>query len=88
LDGQIIKQSQDDGGEEVTWKVSPVNERLQAISKLAPDVVKALADASRLNSSSFQQLADDAVSIVIEFTLSKHPPKKELTVSSWFIGES
>ncbi|KAJ8438485.1 hypothetical protein Cgig2_008972 [Carnegiea gigantea] len=50
----------DDGGEEVTWKISPVNERLQAISKLAPDVVKALADASRLNSSSFQQLSDDA----------------------------
>ncbi|KAK9749095.1 hypothetical protein RND81_02G102300 [Saponaria officinalis] len=55
----IIKLSQDEGGDEVTWKISPVNERLQALSKLAPDVVKALADASRLNSCSFQQLSDD-----------------------------
>ncbi|CAK7349267.1 unnamed protein product [Dovyalis caffra] len=30
--GMLIKQSQDDGGDEVTWKISPVNERLQAIS--------------------------------------------------------
>ncbi|KAL2892648.1 DNA replication ATP-dependent helicase/nuclease DNA2 [Bienertia sinuspersici] len=60
--GMIINQSQDDGGEEVTWKITPVNERLQAISKLAPDVVKALADASRLNSSSFQQMPDNAYS--------------------------
>uniref|UniRef100_A0A2N9F1V3 DNA replication ATP-dependent helicase/nuclease n=1 Tax=Fagus sylvatica TaxID=28930 RepID=A0A2N9F1V3_FAGSY len=28
--GMLIKQSQDDGGDEVTWKISPVNERLQA----------------------------------------------------------
>uniref|UniRef100_A0A803M4H9 DNA replication ATP-dependent helicase/nuclease n=1 Tax=Chenopodium quinoa TaxID=63459 RepID=A0A803M4H9_CHEQI len=56
--GMLIKQSQDDR-EEVTWKISPVNERLQAISKLAPDVVKALAEASRLNSCSFQQLSDN-----------------------------
>ncbi|KAH9622076.1 hypothetical protein KSS87_007326, partial [Heliosperma pusillum] len=55
----IIKLSQDDGGDEVTWKVSPVNERLRALSKLAPDVLKALADASPLNSCSFQQLSDD-----------------------------
>ncbi|XP_056693295.1 DNA replication ATP-dependent helicase/nuclease JHS1 isoform X2 [Spinacia oleracea] len=57
--GMLIKQSQDDGGEEVTWRISPVNERVRAISKLAPDVVKALADASRLNSSSFQKLSDN-----------------------------
>ncbi|GMY22919.1 DNA replication ATP-dependent helicase/nuclease JHS1 isoform X2 [Fagus crenata] len=31
--GMLIKQSQDDGGDEVTWKISPVNERLQAVSK-------------------------------------------------------
>ncbi|XP_057549836.1 DNA replication ATP-dependent helicase/nuclease JHS1 [Amaranthus tricolor] len=58
--GMLIKQSQDDGGEEVTWRITPVNERLQAISKLAPDVVKALADASRRNSSAFQQLSDNS----------------------------
>ncbi|KMS95822.1 hypothetical protein BVRB_004770 isoform B [Beta vulgaris subsp. vulgaris] len=57
--GMLIKQSQDDGGEVVTWKISPVNERLQAISKLAPDVMKALADASRLNSSSFQNMSEN-----------------------------
>ncbi|KAL9245210.1 hypothetical protein vseg_018886 [Gypsophila vaccaria] len=55
----IIKLSQDDGGDEVTWKISPANERLQALSRLAPDVVKALADASRLNSRSFNQSSDD-----------------------------
>lgn len=44
-----------------------MNERLQAISKLAPDVVKALADASRRNSSAFQQLSDNSVRILIGF---------------------
>ncbi|CBI16748.3 unnamed protein product, partial [Vitis vinifera] len=31
--GMLIKQSQDDGSDEVTWKISPVNERLQAMTK-------------------------------------------------------
>ncbi|KAF9625151.1 hypothetical protein IFM89_019365 [Coptis chinensis] len=51
--GMLIKQSQDEGGDEVTWKISPVNERLQAVSKRLPDVVRCLADASKHNASNF-----------------------------------
>ncbi|XVE90822.1 hypothetical protein DITRI_Ditri20bG0106900 [Diplodiscus trichospermus] len=49
--GMLIKQSQDDGGDEVTWKISPVNERLQAVSKHMPLV----ADSSKHNSSTIHQ---------------------------------
>ncbi|KAG5627158.1 hypothetical protein H5410_012376 [Solanum commersonii] len=38
--GMLIKQSQDDGGDEVTWRISPVNERLHAMSKQLPKMVK------------------------------------------------
>ncbi|XP_052211363.1 DNA replication ATP-dependent helicase/nuclease JHS1 isoform X2 [Diospyros lotus] len=51
--GMLIKQSQDDGGDEVTWKISPVNDRLQAVSKRIPEMVKVLASSSRLNSLDF-----------------------------------
>ncbi|GAB2270730.1 hypothetical protein Dimus_005601 [Dionaea muscipula] len=47
--GMLIKQSQDDGGDEITWKITPVNERLQSMSKQAPELLKSLADASRSN---------------------------------------
>ncbi|KAK2968501.1 hypothetical protein RJ640_027551 [Escallonia rubra] len=50
--GMLIKQSQDDGGDEVTWRISPVNERLHAISKHVPKVMRVLADSSRLNQCS------------------------------------
>ncbi|GFZ00758.1 DNA replication helicase [Actinidia rufa] len=36
--GMLIKQSQDDGGDEVTWKISPVNDRLHAVSKHLPEM--------------------------------------------------
>uniref|UniRef100_A0A7N0U5B7 DNA replication ATP-dependent helicase/nuclease n=1 Tax=Kalanchoe fedtschenkoi TaxID=63787 RepID=A0A7N0U5B7_KALFE len=52
--GMLIKQSQDDGGDEVTWKISPVNDRLQAVSKRMPDVIKVLADASRRSFSNLR----------------------------------
>lgn len=48
--GMLIKQSQDDGGDEVTWRISPINERLQAVSKQMPDVIRVLAESSRHNS--------------------------------------
>ncbi|KAL6964901.1 DNA helicase [Sarracenia purpurea var. burkii] len=38
--GMLIKQSQDDGGDEVTWKISPVNDRLHAVSKHLPEMVR------------------------------------------------
>ncbi|XP_043718430.1 DNA replication ATP-dependent helicase/nuclease JHS1 isoform X4 [Telopea speciosissima] len=53
--GMLIKQSQDDGGDEITWKISPVNERLQAVSKHLPEMMRALADASKLNSLNFHK---------------------------------
>ncbi|XP_020538539.1 DNA replication ATP-dependent helicase/nuclease JHS1 isoform X2 [Jatropha curcas] len=52
--GMLIKQSQDDGGDEITWKISPVNERLQAKSKYMPQVTKELADSSKMNSLSIR----------------------------------
>jgi len=52
----LIKQSQDDAGDEVTWKISPVNERLQAVSKRVPEkMMRVLADSSRLNSLRMKQ---------------------------------
>ncbi|KAJ6319289.1 hypothetical protein OIU78_014832 [Salix suchowensis] len=52
--GMLIKQSQDDGGDEVTWKISPVSERLQAVSKQMPQLIQLLADSSKLNSFSIR----------------------------------
>ncbi|GMH21627.1 hypothetical protein Nepgr_023469 [Nepenthes gracilis] len=69
--GMIIKQSQDDGGDEITWKISPVNERLQSISKNAPEVVKTLAEASRLNFLKFQRCSTDKTLSASEDSLVK-----------------
>ncbi|KAI5565965.1 hypothetical protein BDE02_14G154600 [Populus trichocarpa] len=52
--GMLIKQSQDDGGDEVTWKISPVSERLQAVSKQMPQLIQLLAETSKLNSFSIR----------------------------------
>ncbi|KAJ6874165.1 DNA replication ATP-dependent helicase/nuclease JHS1 [Populus alba x Populus x berolinensis] len=52
--GMLIKQSQDDGGDEVTWKISPVSERLQAVSKQMPQLIQLLAESSKLNSFSIR----------------------------------
>ncbi|GLT73724.1 hypothetical protein SLA2020_455620 [Shorea laevis] len=57
--GMLIKQSQDDGGDEVTWKISPINERLQAVSKQIPEVIKVLADSSRRNSFSIRNCSQN-----------------------------
>lgn len=62
---QLIKQSQDDGGDEVTWKISPVNERLQAVSKKMPEVVRLLADSSRVNASYIQHCSLDKACLFI-----------------------
>ncbi|XP_022897892.1 DNA replication ATP-dependent helicase/nuclease DNA2 isoform X3 [Olea europaea var. sylvestris] len=59
--GMLIKQSQDDGGDEVTWRISPVNERLHAMSKHFPGMIKVLAESSRLNSMNFQQCSQKKV---------------------------
>lgn len=69
----MIKQSQDDGGDEITWKISPVNERLQAVSKRMPEMVKVLAESSRRNSLSIRQCSENnkaclLLSLIIEST--------------------
>lgn len=58
---QLIKQSQDDGAEEITWRISPVNERLHAMSKHFPEMVKVLAESSRFNCSNFKQCSQRKV---------------------------
>ncbi|GAV87672.1 Cas_Cas4 domain-containing protein/Dna2 domain-containing protein/AAA_11 domain-containing protein/AAA_12 domain-containing protein [Cephalotus follicularis] len=52
--GMIIKQSQDDGGDEVTWKISPVNDKLQAVSK---DIINQLLNDSSSSSANIRQLS-------------------------------
>ncbi|GMJ09463.1 jing he sheng 1, embryo defective 2411 [Hibiscus trionum] len=49
--GMLLKQSQDDAGDEVTWKISPVNERLLAVSKHMPG----LPGSSKNNTFSIHQ---------------------------------
>ncbi|KAK7256275.1 hypothetical protein RIF29_29716 [Crotalaria pallida] len=61
--GMFIKQSQDDGVDEVTWKISPVNERLQAVSKQMPAIIKALADSSRINLMPIRSCSEDKASL-------------------------
>ncbi|KAL0429394.1 UNVERIFIED_CONTAM: DNA replication ATP-dependent helicase/nuclease JHS1 [Sesamum radiatum] len=59
--GMLIKQSQDDVIDEVTWKISPVNERLHAMSKHLPGGMRVLADSTRINSMDFQQCSQQKV---------------------------
>ncbi|KAL0380005.1 UNVERIFIED_CONTAM: DNA replication ATP-dependent helicase/nuclease JHS1 [Sesamum angustifolium] len=59
--GMLIKQSQDDVIDEVTWKISPVNERLHAMSKHLPGRMRVLADSTRINSMDFQQCSQQKV---------------------------
>ncbi|XP_042487896.1 DNA replication ATP-dependent helicase/nuclease JHS1 isoform X2 [Macadamia integrifolia] len=77
--GMLIKQSQDDGGDEITWKISPVNERLQAVSKHLPEMMRALADASKLNALNFhkcsQKQSPPGSVGKLETWLSSPPPK-------------
>ncbi|XP_019452538.1 PREDICTED: DNA replication ATP-dependent helicase/nuclease DNA2 isoform X2 [Lupinus angustifolius] len=61
--GMFIKQSQDDGADEVTWKISPVNERLQAVSKQMPAIIKALSDTSRINLLPFRSCSENKDSL-------------------------
>nr|XP_029123131.1 DNA replication ATP-dependent helicase/nuclease DNA2 isoform X1 [Elaeis guineensis] len=52
--GMLIKQSQDEGGDEVTWKISPVNVRLQSLTaKQLPGITRIFSEATRPNGSTF-----------------------------------
>ncbi|KAL1535834.1 DNA helicase [Salvia divinorum] len=59
--GMLIKQSQDDMVDEVTWKISPVNERLHAMSKRLHGRISVLADSTRFNSMDFQECSQEKV---------------------------
>nr|XP_028961324.1 DNA replication ATP-dependent helicase/nuclease DNA2 [Malus domestica] len=74
--GMLIKQSQDDGGDEVTWRISPVNERLQAVSKRMPEIIRVLADSSRLKSLSISQCPQNKTSPVKAVTVEKWIPSR------------
>lgn len=47
----------------MTWRISPVNERLHAMSKHFPGMIKVLAESSRLNSMNFQQCSQKKVHV-------------------------
>ncbi|CAN6486391.1 unnamed protein product [Victoria cruziana] len=57
--GALVKQSQDDGGDEVTWKISPLIDKLPAPQKNLSDMMKILSDASRFDVSSIQPCAQE-----------------------------
>ncbi|XP_051146312.1 DNA replication ATP-dependent helicase/nuclease JHS1 [Andrographis paniculata] len=84
--GMLIKQTQDDGVDEVTWKISPVNERLNAMSKHLPGRIRILADSTRFNSMNLQKCSQVQTSPImsrkLERWLSSPPPKtdKELLI--------
>ncbi|XP_047955543.1 DNA replication ATP-dependent helicase/nuclease JHS1 [Salvia hispanica] len=61
--GMLIKQTQDDTVDEVTWKISPVNERLHAMSKHLHGRISVLADSTRFNSMNFQECSQEKVKI-------------------------
>ncbi|KAG1371176.1 hypothetical protein COCNU_16G002700 [Cocos nucifera] len=87
--GMLIKQSQDDGGDEVTWKISPVNARLQSLTaKQLPGMTRIFSEATRPNGSTFHpcsQKQDPSCSVgKIEKWLSSPAtmaPDKSMTIS-------
>ncbi|XP_022924798.1 DNA replication ATP-dependent helicase/nuclease DNA2 isoform X1 [Cucurbita moschata] len=86
--GMLIKQSQDEGttNDEITWKISPVNERLQAVSKQLPETIRVLANSSRLNSLRIRQCSQNKTSSVelgnFEQLSSLNPKPSERSVAS------
>lgn len=68
----LVKQSQDDAADEITWKISPVNERLQAVSKQMPEVIKALAASSKIRLSPIRSNEDNEETCLDKVT---SPPK-------------
>nr|XP_043625334.1 DNA replication ATP-dependent helicase/nuclease JHS1 [Erigeron canadensis] len=75
--GMLIDQSQDDGGDEVTWRISPVNEKLNALTKnlLEVQVRKVLGESSRFNIMKSKQNFDNKIS----------PPEKSTENSFKFL---
>ncbi|XP_027350618.1 DNA replication ATP-dependent helicase/nuclease DNA2 [Abrus precatorius] len=85
--GMLVKQSQDDGVDEVTWKISPVNERLQAVSKHAPEIIKALADSSKMNLSPIRNCSEDQTSQDKDGKLPSLTPKAKALLPMSKLGQ-
>ncbi|KAL1204656.1 DNA replication ATP-dependent helicase/nuclease JHS1 [Cardamine amara subsp. amara] len=80
--GMLIKQTQDDGGEEITWKISPVNERLRTAAKQIPKMMDLTENSVGLKSSTIRscsldkkQLPTSGITSKVEQWLSS-PSKK------------
>ncbi|KAI8572529.1 hypothetical protein RHMOL_Rhmol01G0206500 [Rhododendron molle] len=64
--GMLIKQSQDDGGDEITWKISPVNDRLHAkvqSSPRSPGKIEKWLSSPPLKSTEKSSLSTNGVSL-------------------------
>nr|GEY09077.1 DNA replication ATP-dependent helicase/nuclease DNA2 [Tanacetum cinerariifolium] len=86
--GMLIDQSQDDGGDEITWRISPVNERLHALTKNLVEVRKVLGESSRFNIMKFKHTPDTKISPCSAAKLEKFlssPPGKAADLSSKFL---
>ncbi|KAL0654368.1 hypothetical protein Bca4012_097059 [Brassica carinata] len=65
--GMLIKQSQDDGGEEITWKISPVDQRLRAAAKQVPKMMDLTENSVGFKSSTLRPCSlDKACSQVVQ----------------------
>ncbi|KAL4378954.1 hypothetical protein GQ457_02G021680 [Hibiscus cannabinus] len=76
--GMLIKQSQDDAGDEVTWKISPVNERLLAVSKHMPG----LPGSSKNNTFSILQCSQTKACFSPSFSAMNTAAKVDKWLSS------
>ncbi|KAL1192958.1 DNA replication ATP-dependent helicase/nuclease JHS1 [Cardamine amara subsp. amara] len=80
--GMLIKQSQDDGGEEITWKISPVNERLRTAAKQIPKMMDLTENSVGLKSSTIRSCSLDKQLVQKQLPTSGITSKVEQWLSS------
>uniref|UniRef100_A0A1J3JLJ2 DNA replication ATP-dependent helicase/nuclease n=1 Tax=Noccaea caerulescens TaxID=107243 RepID=A0A1J3JLJ2_NOCCA len=81
--GILIQQSQFDGGEEITWKISPVNERLRATAKQIPKMMDLTENSEGVKSSILRPCSLDKI-------VQKECPASDITskVEQWLSSPS
>ncbi|CAG7867376.1 unnamed protein product [Brassica rapa] len=81
--GMLIKQSQDDGGEEITWKISPIDQRLRAAAKQVPKMMDLTENSVGFKSSTLRPCSLDKA-------LQKQCPTSDITskVEQWLSSPS
>ncbi|XP_010532178.1 PREDICTED: DNA replication ATP-dependent helicase/nuclease DNA2-like [Tarenaya hassleriana] len=90
--GTLIMQSQDDGNEEITWKISPMNEKLRATAKQIPKMAELSDNPTRVNSSGIRHCSLDKKVYPTPGTTSKleqwlsSPAKKDSERSSFLVN--